>query len=135
MDGAGSEGAMSDLSVGNLLDDRFDSTDEDYDMDIKAIMNLDLLSVILPEDHSSIGDEPVTRGSRRSGRTRCDRASSLRHNMANAMTNEDARLRLQIKQVYEANANCDGSLCRTSARKGLGENGRCGFQRTSNSCI
>ena len=56
MDGAGSEGAMSDLSVGNLLDDRFDSTDEDYDMDIKAIMNLDLLSVILPEDHSSIGD-------------------------------------------------------------------------------
>ena len=81
-------------------------------MDIKAIMNLDLLSVILPEDHSSpIGDldyfsfgtcevdEPVTRGSRRSGRTRCDRASSLRHNMANAMTNEDARLRLQIKSM------------------------------------
>ena len=59
MDGAGSEGAaMSDLSVRNILDDRFHSTDEeDYDiMDIKAIMNLDLLSVILPEDHSSIGD-------------------------------------------------------------------------------
>lgn len=110
----------SDESVANLLDPPSD-TEEDSFLDI--IINLDMSSISLPEDHSSpIGDldefsigtwevdELVTRTStRRSGRTRGDRPSSLHHSMADAlhqvnenqdpMTNENARLRLQIKSM------------------------------------
>ena len=127
---------LGDLSeraaVANLLDAPSD-TDEDSFLDV--IINLvDLSSVSLPKDHFSTGDldefsietwevdEPVTRtNNRRSGRTRGDRARSLRHSMADAlhrqvnenqdpMTNENARLRLQIKSMRRMKVAMDRYL-------------------------